>query len=138
MACAVEQAPSRLAAAGCLRTEIELPGALRYLDRLCRSIHDALAIVRGLLPARFAALAPTVQDFATVLDEGSVLTALRDQVSDYLPELPTPLGFNPPRRNAAAAVRRRQHQVGRDPPTALVDPPDRAGRRPDEPGVTHE
>jgi hypothetical protein len=57
MVLAVEQAPSRAAAAGQLRTEIEMPGALRYLDRLSRAVHSALATIRGLEPVRFAAVA---------------------------------------------------------------------------------
>ena len=54
MVVAVEQAPSRARAAGQLRTEIELPGALRYLDRLCTSVHGVLSAIRGLEPVRFA------------------------------------------------------------------------------------
>jgi len=125
MVLAVEQAPSRPAAAGQLRTEIELPGALRYLDRLCRAIHGALATVRGLEPKRFAAVAPTLMGFAAALPGGSVLSPLRAGVARYLPQLPTPFGFDPHRRVADGAVRRRQHRMGTDPPAAIVDAPAR-------------
>ncbi|MGB5540293.1 MAG: hypothetical protein WBO37_09420 [Gammaproteobacteria bacterium] len=118
---AVEQAPSRAAAAGQLRTEIELPGALRYLDRLCRAIHGMLAAIRGLLPERFEAVAPTLQAFAAVLGTGSVLIHLRGQLTRYLPQLPIPFGFDPHRRSPGAAIRRRQHPTGPDPPTAILE-----------------
>ena len=123
MVLAVEQAPSRVAAAERLRTDIELPGALRYLDRLYRAIHGALATVRGLEPERFAAVSPTLSGFAAVLGAGSVLTSLRTRVAHYLPQLPTPLGFNPHRRVLDTPVRCRQHRMGPDPPVAIVDAP---------------
>ncbi len=93
MVLAVEQAPSRALAAEQLRTEIELPGALRYLDRLCASVHDALSVIRGLEPVRFAEVAPTLQAFAQVLGAGSILARLRGLVTRYLPHLPIPFGF---------------------------------------------
>ena len=109
---AVEQAPSRAAAAGQLRTEIELPGALRYLDRLCQSIHRTLAAIRGLEPAHFTAVAPTLQAFAAALGSDTVLMCLRGMVARYLPLLPTPFGFDPRRRCRDTAVPRFQHQAG--------------------------
>lgn len=128
---AVEQAPSRMAAAEHLRTEIELPGALRYLNRVCRAVHAALTIIRGLEPLRFGAVSPTLQAFATVLPTSSVLMALRAALAKHLAWLPTPLGFNPPRTDVNSAVRRCQHRVGRDPPLALVASCPGTGRRPD-------
>ncbi len=121
MVVAVEQAPSRAAAAGQLRTEIELPGALRYLDRLCRAIHGTLATIRGLEPTHFGALSPTLQAYAAVLGSGSVLMRLRPRLARYLPQLPTPFGFDPRRRGLDAAVRRRQHRMGPDPPSAILE-----------------
>ena len=123
MALAVEQAPSRALAAEQLRTEIELPGALRYLDRLRRSVHGTLIAVRGLEPQRFGAVAPTLQAFAAVLGAGSVLMRLRDRLGRYLPHLSTPFGFDPRRRSLDAADRRRQHQTGPDPPCAILEAP---------------
>jgi hypothetical protein len=123
MVAAVEQAPSRMVAAGQLRTEIELPGALRYLDRLCRAVHGTLAAVRGLEPERFAAVAPTLTGFAAVLSAGSLLMSLRTLVARYLPQLPTPLGFDPHRSALDGAVERRQHRRGPDPPTAILEAP---------------
>ena len=131
----VEQAPSRSVAAEHVRTEIELPGALRYLDRLCHAVHDALVIIRGLDPPRFGGLAPTLMALATVLAGASVLMALREHACDYLPELRTPLGFNPPQHTAGTAVRRCQHPMGPDPPSAYLHPSAQAGRRPEKTGV---
>jgi hypothetical protein len=118
---AVEQAPSRAAAAGQLRTEIELPGALRYLDRLCDSVHGALSAIRGLEPDRFETVAPTLQAFTAVLGAGSVLMRLRELVARYLAQLTTPFGFNPHRHSPGAAVPRRQHPMGPDPPSAILE-----------------
>jgi len=123
MVVAVEQAPSRAIAAGQLRTEIELPGALRYLDRLCRSVHSTLSVIRGLQPERFGALAPTLQAFAAGLGGGAVLVRLREWVARHLPQLPTPFGFDPRRRALDSAVRRRQHRMGPDPPAAILEAP---------------
>ena len=121
MVMAVELAPSRVAAANQLRTEIELPGALRYLDRLCRSVHGVLAAIRGLAPERFGAVMPTLAAYATVLDSGSVLVCLRGLIARYLPQLATPFGFDPHRRSPGAAVWRYQHAMGPDPPVALLE-----------------
>jgi hypothetical protein len=121
MVVAVEQAPSRSVAAEQLRTEIELPGALRYLDRLRRSVHGTLAAVRGLEPQRFGAVAPTLQAFAAVLGSESVLIGLRHLVARYLPQLPTPFGFDPHRCRLNGADRRRQHRTGPDPPSAFLE-----------------
>jgi hypothetical protein len=123
MVLAVEQAPSRTVAAGQWRTEIELPGALRYLDRLCRAVHGALAAVRGLEPDCFEAVAPTLMGFAAVLSGDSVLIPLRTLVAGYLPRLPTPFGFDPHRGGLDAGVRRHQHRMGPDPPAAILEAP---------------
>jgi hypothetical protein len=118
---AVEQAPSRAAAVGQLRTEIERPGALRYLNRLCRSIHGTLAAIRALEPQRLGAVAPTLQAFATALGTDSVLVSLRGLLARYLSQLPTPFGFDPHRLSPGTAVRRRQHPMGPDPPIAILE-----------------
>lgn len=132
MLLSVEQAPSLPAAAEHLRTDIELPGALRYLRRLCQSIHRVLGIARGLLPTPFVGVALTLHAFAEVLaGYPSVLMALREQLSDYLPGLPAPLGFNPSRGNAVFTQWGIQHRMGRDPPFAILEAHARTGRRPD-------
>lgn len=119
---AVERASSLASAAEHLRTDIELPGALRYLSRLCTAIHSALGIIRGLQPQLFCSVAPTLTAYSAVLGEGSVLMTLREKLSGYLAQLPTPLGFNPPRNTPARPPAGGQHPMGRDPPFAFVDP----------------
>jgi len=47
---AVEQAASREAAADYLRTDIELPGALRWIRRRLQAVHTALILILGLFP----------------------------------------------------------------------------------------
>lgn len=121
MVLAIEQAPCREAAVGQLRTDIELPGALRYLDRLRRSIHGVLAAICGLEPARLAAVAPTLQAFAAALGTNSVLMRLRASLTHYLPLLPAPFGFDPRRHRRDTAAVRRQHRTGADPPTAILE-----------------
>lgn len=119
---AVEVAESLASAAMSRRLEIELPGALRYLSRVCRAVHRALNICRGLQPERFAHLPATINGFAHLLGPTNVLMRLRQTVARHLTHLPTPLGFNPSRRNPVAHLGRLQHQTGRDPPCAVLDP----------------
>lgn len=117
---AVEQAPSLAAAVNSLRTDIELPGALRYLVRLCAAIHGALKIIRGLEPLTFCEVAPTLTDFAAALKIDAVLLGLRERFADHLALLPAPLGFNPRRIGAAPGANAFQQRAGRDPPAVFV------------------
>jgi hypothetical protein len=113
-----------MAAADSVRTDIELPGALRYLRRLCQAVYQALGVIRGLEPARFAAAPLTLRGFATALPGcRSVLMALRALARDYLALLPTPLGFDPRQRNAVNPLLPFQHRMGPDPPQAMLDAP---------------
>lgn len=118
---AVEQAGSLAAAAVTMRTEIELPGALRYLSRLRRDIRGALAIVRGLHPERFAGVAPTLTAFAVLLGVSGVLMHLRSECTQHLPHLPVPLGFDPRRNRWERRADGSQHRSGRDPPHRLIE-----------------
>lgn len=115
----VEMAPSLEVACRELRTDIELPGAQRYVTRVARAVHAALKIIKGLFPTRFIN-EPTLTDFARVIDTPNVLMALRDIASRYLPELPTPLGFNPPPLSVQSPATPVQHRMGHDPPVALI------------------
>lgn len=117
---AVEQAPSMAAACAYLRTDVELPGALRYLTRLVRDVRSALQSIKGLFPQCFSC-EPTLCEFADELSTVNALMGLRDIASRYLPELPTPLGFNPHSNNVHSDKTHDQHRVGRDPPVAFVD-----------------
>jgi hypothetical protein len=126
---AVELAVSLASAAMERRLEIELPGALRYLSRICKAVHKALNICRGLLPDALASLPPTIHGFTALGDEAQVLMCLRRQVAQHLAQLPTPVGFNPSRHKAVARPGGLQHQTGRDPPCALLNPAAQADRR---------
>ncbi len=81
---AVEQSASLAAAASTRRLEIELPGALRYLSRLCKAVHKALNICRGLQPTALSGVPATLVGFAHGLDEEHVLTRLRHLMTPYL------------------------------------------------------
>lgn len=118
---AVENAPSRAAAAQHQRTDIELPGALRYLCRLSRAVQSALRIIRGLDPQMFQQFEPTLSSFSAQLGTETTLATLRDHYARYLAQLPTPLGFNPSRTKPVTSLSRLQHRMGRDPPDAFVD-----------------
>ena len=119
---AVELASSLASVAMDRRLDIELPGALRYLSRVCKAVRNALNICRGLRPDPLANLPPTISGFATLWPQGQVLMSLRQFVFQHLVHLPTPLGFNPSRNNLEARPGGLQHQTGRDPPCALLDP----------------
>ena len=54
-----EQAPSRTAAANALRPDaVELPGAMRWVERRIRLVHHVLTLVIGLLPEHLARCIP--------------------------------------------------------------------------------
>ncbi len=118
--CRVENAISLEAACRDLRIEIELPGVLRYVARLIRDIYRALRAIKGLFPLRFSA-EPTVSGFSQQLQTGTVLMDLRSLASQFLPQLPTPLGFNPLPNSTHTINRPFQHPVGRDPPLAFIE-----------------
>lgn len=124
----LELAPTVESACDQLRTDIELPGAIRYLTRLIRSVHGALRAIKGLYPTRFTC-PPTVTDFASLLDTPQVLVQLREHIASHLPSLPTPLGFNPPSINLRSSPPAFQHGLGRDPPMALINAPDYSSHR---------
>ena len=117
----VEEAPSLASATGSLRTDIELPGALRYLRRVVTAVHAALLTLRALAPDRFAQIPATVLAFSTRIPDGTVLMGLRCEMNRYLVQLPTPFGFNPSRVNANAPSRAFQQRTGTDPPIRFVE-----------------
>ena len=95
---------------------IELPGALRWIRRRLKLVHNALARVIGLIPDLLAGCAPTMSAVRERLDSDSALMALRGLVAGQLRTLPAPLGFQPHGigvRNRKTAF---QQRVGPDPP----------------------
>jgi len=125
----VEQAGSLANATKTLRTDIDLPGALRQLGGLTRAVHAGLRAVRGLEPERFGLCAPTLAGFAAVLGldpnaGDSVLATLRLLVAVHLPQLAAPLGFDPRRIRAGRQRTAFQHDPGADLPGTLAEPCD--------------
>ena len=114
-----EQAPSRSAAADALRRDaVELPGAMRWVERRVRLVHHVLRIVIGLLPQYLARCVAEMGAVRARLDTDTALVALRTLTAAQLHALPAPLGFHPHRLNTTNRNRARQHKMGPDPPSA--------------------
>ena len=90
------QAPSRSAAADALRRDaVELPGAMRWVERRVRLVHHVLTIVIGLLPQYLARCVAEMGAVRARLDTDTALVALRTLTAAQLHALPAPLGFHP-------------------------------------------
>ena len=112
-----ERAASLAAAANQLRRDaIELPGAMRWVRRRVRLVHNALARVIGLIPDRLAPCVPEIGAVRKRLDSESALTELRGLAAAQLRMLPAPLGFQPHGIGAPDRNRAFQHRMGPDPP----------------------
>ena len=112
-----EQAPSRAAAADALRTDtVELPGAMRWVERRVRLVHHVLTIVIGLLPEHLMRCVAEVGAVRTRLETDIALRTLRVLTAEQLHALPAPLGFQPHRHGATNRNRAHQHKMGPDPP----------------------
>ena len=112
----VEHAPSLESAADALRPEVELPGAVRWTRRRVRRVTATLTALRGLMPERFESCPATVHAFGARLGVESVLVTLREVASDYLHQLPTPLGFSRRSLGRGEPSSKPQHSTGPDPP----------------------
>ena len=116
-----EQASSLAAAANALRRDaVELPGAMRWVERRVRLVHHVLSIVIGLLPESLARCIAEVGAVRTRLETETALRALRTLVAEQLRVLPAPLGFRPHRFGATNRNQARQHKMGPDPPPSPV------------------
>ena len=114
---AAEGARSLEAAADELRGDaVELPGAIRWVRRRVRLVHDALVRVIGLIPDKLALCAATMSAVRERLNSDSALMELRGLVAGQLRMLPAPLGFQPHRIGVPGRKPAFQHSMGPDPP----------------------
>ena len=121
VAVAAEGAASLEAAANDVRRDaIELPGAVRWVRRRVRLVHDVLARVIGLIPDKLAGCAATMVAVRERLGSDSALMALRGLVSAQLRMLPSPLGFQPHGIGVGGRKPAFQHSMGPDPPPAAA------------------
>ena len=95
---------------------IELPGAMRWVGRRVRLVHNVLVRVIGLIPDRLAGCAATMGAVRERLKSDSALMKLRDLVSAQLRTLPAPLGFQPHGIGVRGRNPAFQHSMGPDPP----------------------
>ena len=117
VAVAAEGARSLEAAANDVRRDaIELPGAIRWVRRRVRLVHNVLARIIGLIPDRLAGCAATMVAVRERLKSDSALMALRGLVSAQLRTLPAPLGFQPHGIGVSSRKPVFQHKIGHDPP----------------------
>ena len=111
-----EQAPSLAAAANALRRDaVELPGAMRWVERRGRLVHHVLGIVIGLLPEPLARCIAEMDAVRTRLETETALRALRTLVAEQLRVLPAPLGVRSHRLRTTHRNRVHQHNRGPDP-----------------------
>ena len=114
---AAEGARSLEAAANEVRRDaIELPGAMRWVRRQVRLVHNALARVISLIPDRLPSCAAIMGAVRERLVCDSALMALRGLVAEQLQMLPAPLGFQPHGIGVTGRKPAFQHRMGPDPP----------------------
>jgi hypothetical protein len=112
--CATEAARSVEAAAGVLRPDIELPGAVRWVRRRLSPIRAALVVIGTLVPGAL----PATLELRAVrahLDSEHALLGLRAMAEKHLAGIRWPLGLRPPERGGAPRGGPRQHETGADP-----------------------
>lgn len=122
---AAEEAGSLEAAANAVRRPedddaVELPGALRWVRRRVRLVHDIVSRIIGLIPDRLAGCAATMVAVRERLGGSGALMKLRALVSPQLRTLPAPLGFQAAGSGVTDRRRAFQHAMGPDPPGAAA------------------
>ena len=91
---ATERAPSIEAVTADLRTDVALPGVIRWLRRRIAYAHEALGVARGLSPTSLADTGSSLEDIADALGvEGGVLVRLRAELDPHLQAVASPVGF---------------------------------------------
>ena len=95
---------------------VELPGAMRWVRRRVRLVHNVLVRVIGLIPDRLGGCAATMGAVRERLGSDSALMKLRDLVAAQLRMLPAPLGFQPHGIGVPGRTPAFQQSMGPDPP----------------------
>ena len=114
---AAERATSLAAAADTVRRDpIELPGAVRWLQRRIRLVRRALAKARSLFPEHLADCPATILAVRGRLGTDAALVWLREMAAPQLPALPTPLGYAHHLVAPGHPDPPFQQRMGRDPP----------------------
>jgi len=112
---AMEQADSQERVAEGIRTDVELPGALRWMRRRQRAVRAAILALLGILggsdlPCR----QPEVIAWRTALGTDHALIALRAMSGDHLQRIASPLGFGRLARSRRGGGGGFQQEVGTD------------------------
>ena len=120
---AAEEAGSLEEAANAVRRPedddaVALPGAMRWVRRRVRLVHDVLVRVIGLIPDRLAGCAATMVAVRDRLGTDRALMKLRALVAAQLPMLPSPLGFQVCGIGVPGRSLTFQQSMGPDPPRA--------------------
>lgn len=102
-------------AAGEMRPDIDLPGAVRWVRRRLGPVRMVLLAIMTLKPGQLGA-EPRLGSVRTVLGTEQVLMRLRELGAAHLGSLAPPIGFGPRRRQRCRRRRRAQQEAGPDPP----------------------
>ena len=104
-------------AAGEIRPDIELPGAVRWVRRRLGPVRMVLLAISTLMPGQIGR-EPRLSAVREVLGTKQVLVRLREIGAAHLGFLAPPGGFGPRPRRRCRGRRRTQHETGPDPPGA--------------------
>jgi hypothetical protein len=102
-------------AAGEIRPDIELPGAVRWVRRRMGYVRMALLALVTLMPGQLGS-EPRLGSVREVLGTKSVLVRLREIGAAHLGALAPPVGFGPRPKRRWRRRRHSQQETGPDPP----------------------
>jgi hypothetical protein len=105
------------AAAGEIRADIDLPGAVRWVRRRLGSVRMVLLAILTLIPGRIGS-EPRLGAVREVLGTKRVLVRLREIGKAHLGSLGPPVGFGARPRRRCRGRSGTQHETGPDPPGA--------------------
>jgi hypothetical protein len=103
-------------AAGEIRPDIDLPGAVRWVRRRLGPVRMVLLAMVTLLPGELGT-APRLLAVRDALATTRTLVHLREIGEQHLGKLAPPIGFGPRARRRSRRRSRAQHETGPDPPT---------------------